>query len=299
MGDPAASTLARLKNRSKELNIQFQQILILFSQEELVRRISLSKYRDNFILKGGYLLYSLSKQSFRPTVDSDYLITKLPIKKSKIDVVINNIIKQNTQYNYVNYEIKDYEDITVQMKYDGLRVKLISKIKNTRTHINIDFAKAIDNLIPKPKMRNLQTILNDFENPNILTYSLESVISEKLDSILYRMETNSRMKDFYDIYFLLKNFKFSGNQIKKAIEYTMNNRNRNYPEDAIESLEKLNNNSLMKTRWEIFCNSILNKSLDFEIIIKKIVSFLKPPYHAYYSNSSMDLFWNPKEQSYS
>ena len=299
MADPAASTLSRLKNKSKELNIQFQQILILFSQEELVRRISVSEYRDNFILKGGYLLYSLNNQSFRPTIDSDYLITKLPMKKSKIDKVINNIIKQNTQYNYVNYEIKGYEEISAQMKYDGIRVKLISKIKNTRTHINIDFATGIDYLIPKPKTRNLITILNDFENPKILTYSLESVISEKLDSILYRMETNSRMKDFYDIYFLLENFKFSGSQIKKAIEFTLNNRNRNYPEDAIDSLERLINNSLMKSRWENFCISILNKSLDFEIIIKKIVSFLKPPYHAYYSNSSMDLFWNPKEQSYS
>jgi len=88
----------------------------------LVRRISVSEYRDNFILKGGYLLYSLSKQSFRPTIDSDYLITKLPLKKSKINKVINNIINQNTQYNYVNYEIKDYENITAQMKYDGIRV---------------------------------------------------------------------------------------------------------------------------------------------------------------------------------
>jgi len=113
------------------------------------------------------------------------------------------------------------------------------------------------------------------------------------------METNSRMKDFFDIYFLLENYQFSGNEIKKAIEYTLNNRNRNYPEDAIDSLERLINNSLMKLRWENFCISILNKTLDFEIIIKKLIIFLKIPYKAYYSNSSLDLFWNPKEQTYS
>jgi len=87
------------------------------------------------------------------------------------------------------------------MKYDGIKVNLISKIKNTRTNINIDFATGDDYLIPEFETRNLRTILEDFEKPNILTYSLESIVSEKLDSILYRMELNSRMKDYYDIYF--------------------------------------------------------------------------------------------------
>ena len=83
MSDPAASTLAKLKNKSKKLNLQFQQILVLFSQEELIRRISISNYKENFILKGGYLIYSISKKSFRPTIDSDFLVVNHPLTIKK------------------------------------------------------------------------------------------------------------------------------------------------------------------------------------------------------------------------
>src|SRR6056297_1595838 len=242
MNDPAASTLSKLKNKSKKLNLQFQQVLVLFSQEELIRRISLSNYKNNFILKGGYLIYAISEKSFRPTIDSDFLLIDYPLNLKNIKKVINNIINQKTQYDYVKYEVKNYENITEQMKYDGIRVNLISKIKNTRTHINIDFATGDDYLTPKFETRNLHTILEDFEKPNILTYSLESIISEKLDSILNRMELNSRMKDYYDIYYLLNNYKFSGEKLKTAIKKTLTNRNRNYSYDSISSLNRLKKN---------------------------------------------------------
>ncbi len=298
MNDPAASTLSRLKNKSKKLKLQFQQVLVLFSQEELIRRISLSNYKDNFILKGGYLIYSISERSFRPTIDSDFLLIDYPLNFKEMKKVINNVINQKTQYDYVKYEVKNYENITEQMKYDGIRVNLISKIKNTRTHINIDFATGDDYLIPEFETRNLHTILEDFEKPNILTYSLESIISEKLDSILDRMELNSRMKDYYDIYFLLNNYQFPGEKLKIAIEKTLNNRNRNYSYDSINSLTRLKNDKQFKDRWENFCNQILNDSMDFDKVIEEIIIFLKTPYEAYYNSSSINTFWNPKDKSY-
>jgi len=298
LNDPAASTLAKLKNKSKKLNLQFQQILVLFSQEELIRRISLSNYKENFILKGGYLIYSISEKSFRPTIDSDFLIVNHPLDIKNLKKVMNNVINQKTQYDYVKYEVKNYESITEQMKYNGIRVNLISKIKNTRTHINIDFATGDDYLIPEFKTRNLRTILEDFEKPNILTYSLESIVSEKLDSILYRMELNSRMKDYYDIYFLLNKYQFSGEKLKIVITKTLNNRNRNYSNDSIGSLNRLINNRQLKERWDNFCSKILNEYLNFDKIIEEIIIFLKAPYKAYYNSTSIDTFWNPNDKSY-
>ena len=298
MGDPAASTLAKLKNKSKKLDIQFQQLLVLFSNEELLRRIALSDYKDNFVLKGGYLIYSISQFEFRPTVDSDYLIKDLTMNPKRIKKVIDNIINQETNYSYVTFEIKNYENITEQMKYKGIRVNLISKIKNTRTHINIDMGTGDDYLSPEPKSRNLLTILNDFEKPNILTYSLDSVVSEKIDSIIYRMETNSRMKDFFDIYFLLKNYNFSGNRLKEAIQNTLNNRNREYPEDAIKALIRLKNNTIMNKRWKIFCQKTIKQNLEYDIIIKSIIKFLDPPYKAFYNNIEFNKNWKPKKQEY-
>jgi len=184
------------------------------------------------------------------------------------------------------------------MKYDGIKVNLISKIKNTRTNINIDFATGDDYLIPEFETRNLRTILEDFEKPNILTYSLESIVSEKLDSILYRMELNSRMKDYYDIYFLLNNYQFSGEKLKIAIKKTLTNRNRNYSNDSIGSLNRFKNNRQLKERWENFCSKILNESLNFDKVIEEIIIFLKAPYKAYYNSNPIDSFWNPNDKSY-
>jgi len=184
------------------------------------------------------------------------------------------------------------------MKYKGIRVNLISKIKNTRTHINIDFATGDNYLIPEFETRNLRTILKDFEKPNILTYSLESIISEKLDSILYRMELNSRMKDYFDIYFLLNNYQFSGKKLKIAIKKTLTNRNRNYSINSIDSLNRLKNNRQLKERWDNFCSKILNESINFAKVTEEIIIFLKGPYKAYFNSTSIDTFWNPNDKSY-
>lgn len=108
MKDTAASVLARLKNESRARNIQFQQLLMLFSQEELARRISKSRFKNKLILKGGFLLFAISNTAFRPTVDADYSLDKFSNNLENIQMMIEEIINIKTNYRFIEFEIKGY-----------------------------------------------------------------------------------------------------------------------------------------------------------------------------------------------
>lgn len=297
MKDIAASVLTRLKNISKDGNINFQQMLMLFSQEELLRRISVSNYNDKLILKGGFLLFSLSQSAFRPTVDSDYLLHDFSNDLDSIKNIINEIINIENENDFISYEIKKFEEIAKQQKYSGIRANLISKIKNTRTHISLDFAVG-DIIIPEVQKRELKSILSDFKSASILTYSLESIISEKLDAIITRMELTSRMKDFYDIYYIASNYDFKSRTIKEAMYQTLNYRNTAYDINTIDNILRLTSDEQLFKRWNNFCSQVIGEDLDFKIIVKLIVMFLNPPFKAMIENKNVNQIWNSQSQNW-
>lgn len=105
--------------------------------------------------------------------------------------------------------IKDISQIVIAKKYAGIGVSIVARIKNTRTPFDIDFGVG-DVIVPKQEKRKIPIQLADFEVPTVNTYSLETTVAEKLDAILSSMEFSSRMKDYYDIYYLAKKFNFTG-----------------------------------------------------------------------------------------
>lgn len=124
MADRTASVLARLKNESQKQGIQLQQLLNLFYQEEFMRRLSRSQYRDNLILKGGFLLYAISEFTFRPTVDADYLIKHYPNSEDAIEALVRELIFQSSQPDYIKFEIRGLKRIIETGDYHGIRVNL-------------------------------------------------------------------------------------------------------------------------------------------------------------------------------
>lgn len=112
MNNISASILAKLKNKSKKQNIPLQQLLNLFCQEEFIRRLSKSNYRNNLILKGGYLLYSISGFTTRPTVDSDYLLENYPNDIDTIENLVNEIISFPGKNDFIKFEIRKLEKIS-------------------------------------------------------------------------------------------------------------------------------------------------------------------------------------------
>lgn len=297
MNNISASILAKLKNKSKKQNIPLQQLLNLFCQEEFIRRLSKSNYRNNLILKGGYLLYSISGFTTRPTVDSDYLLENYPNDIDTIENLVNEIISFPGKNDFIKFEIRKLEKISELKKYSGIRVNLTGMIGRTITPFSIDFGVG-DVIKPSPVKRTLPVLLPELEQPEILTYSLESTVAEKLDAIIYLMEITGRMKDFYDIYYLATTFDFIGRDLQEAIQITLTNRNRDFRNDSVVVIHRLVNNSAIQRRWGNFCKKILKYNLDFNCVVNLIIDFTLPPYESIMKDEKFFKTWNSKEKQY-
>ncbi len=217
MADIAAFVLARLKNKAAESGRTYQLCLQLFCQEEFLRRLEKSRYADNLILKGGLFIYSVTNFDSRVTVDVDFLLREVPNTPEKLKPVLEEIIRTSTGNDFVRFEIKEIAPIAVVKKYAGIGVSLVARIKNTRTPFSIDFGVG-DVIVPKQEKRKIPTQLDNFPAPTVNTYSLETTIAEKIDAILSLMEFSSRMKDYYDIYYLANRFDFDGATLTKALK---------------------------------------------------------------------------------
>ena len=277
MADMAASVLARLKNKAKESGRSYQLCLQLFCQEEFLRRLEKSKYTENFILKGGLFIYSLTDFDSRVTVDVDFLLRKLPNTPEQLKTVLEEIISTETGNDYITFEIKDVTPISVAKKYAGIGASLVAKIKNTRTPFGIDFGVG-DVIVPKQEKRKIPTQLDGFDAPTVNTYSLETTVSEKLDAILSLMEFSSRMKDYYDIYYLANKFDFDGATLTEALEKTFENRGHQFTVEQFEQVMDFGSDSEMQKKWKAFCRKIDIKTDDFGTVLKTIKEFLEKPF---------------------
>lgn len=297
MGPSSASILARLKNRAKEESIAFQQLLNLFFQEEFIRRLAKSNHREQLILKGGFLLYSISGFTTRPTVDADYLLKNHSNEMDSVENLVRSIIEQKYTNDFMEIEIRSIEPISEMKEYHGIRVNLIGYLGKTKTPFSIDFGVG-DTIVPSALTRTLPVLLDGFEKPTILTYSLESTISEKLDAIIRFMEATGRMKDFYDIYYLATSFDFEGRKIQEAINETFSKRGTPFEKDSIQVIERLITNANINARWLVFCKKVLKYELDLDEVISLIISFLDPPFQAIIKEDQFVKNWNSNKRHY-
>ena len=157
----AASILAKLKNKAKTEGINYQICLQLFFQEEFLRRLSHSEYRNNLILKGGMFIYTLTNFGSRPTRDMDFLMRNLSNDLNNIENVMNKICATYTKNDYIILEITGLEQITLEKKYPGAKIKFMIYIGNVKVPFSVDVG-----------------------------------FDDIFDTILQRMETTSRMKVF-------------------------------------------------------------------------------------------------------
>ncbi len=249
------------------------------------------------ILKGGLFLYSLTNFDSRVTFDVDFLLTRLPNTPEKLEKVLNEIISIDTGNNFISFEIKNIKPIAITKKYAGIRALLIARIKNTRTPISIDFGVG-DVIVPKQIMRQIPTQLPDFKSPTVLTYSVESTIAEKLDAILSLMELSSRMKDYYDIYYLSQKFNFCGDTLVNAIIKTFENREHIFKESDFSRMLNFDKNEEMQKKWIAFTRKIDLKSVDFKTVLNTIQSFLKEPIQSFMSTILLKKHWDPQTRKW-
>ena len=279
MADIAASVLARLKNKAAESGRSYQICLQLFCQEEFLRRLEKSKYAENLVLKGGLFLYSLTDFDSRVTVDVDILLRKIPNTPEQLRGILEEIIAVHTGNDFVAFEIKDVAPIAVAKKYAGIGVSIVARIKNTRTPFGIDFGVG-DVIVPKQEKRKIPTQLDDFVAPTVNTYSIETTVAEKIDAILSLMEFSSRMKDYYDIYYLANKFDFDGATLTEALKKTFENRGHSFTIEQFEQVMSFDNDEAMQKKWKAFVRKIGIKTDDYSTVLKTIKVFLTKPFTA-------------------
>ena len=290
MADKAASVLARLKNKADESGRSYQLCLQLFCQEEFLRRLSVSKYADNFVLKGGLFLYSITNFDSRVTVDVDFLLQRIPNTPDQLRTVINEILSVPTQNDFITFEITDVSPISIAKKYAGISISLVAHIKNTRTPFSIDFGVG-DVIVPHQEKRKIPTQLPDFESPIINTYSIETTVAEKLDAILNLMEFSSRMKDYYDIYYIANHFDFDGQVLVEALRKTFSNRDHTFTIEQFNRMLTFADDKVMQLKWKAFVKKIDTQADDFFQILRTLKSFLSAPFTAYIRKTNSNKKW--------
>lgn len=205
--------------------------------------------------------------------------------------MIETIISTPTGNDFVTFVIKDIAPIAVAKKYAGIKVSIVASIKNTKTPFSIDFGVG-DVIVPKQEKRKIPTQLKDFTEPTVNTYSLETTIAEKIDAILSLMEFSSRMKDYYDIYYLANKFDFDGATLTDALRKTFENRGHCFTLEQFEQVMAFASDEAMQKKWIAFCRKIDTKTDDYDAVLRTIKTFLAKPFYATLKNSQYNEQWS-------
>lgn len=271
------SVKRKIKNISQKSGIRPQDLLQMFMFEQFLIKLSQSKYKHNFILKGGFLLSKIFGENNRTTRDIDTTIKGLPLKEENIKQIITEIINIPTQENII-FKLVNIENIRKDDLYSGLRVTINVTFETINENLKIDIT-AGDIIIPKEIQFEYKMMFED-KSIFIMTYSIETIIAEKFETIISRNALNTRAKDFYDIYMLVKLNNYNKENLVKAVNKTFSKRNTTTNIKEIESIIKdISSSKILIDLWnkyqEIY---IYAKDINFNDItesLNKIVKVLK------------------------
>lgn len=273
MSNSAQAVKDKLKNISKDKNVDFNSVMRFYMYDRFIERLSKSKYKDNFILKGGFYLSKLFGLDNRSTMDIDTAIRKTKFTEDNVIKMITEIINIDINDN-VKFEIEKREFIRDEDEYGGLRITINFMLENMKDSFHIDIA-AGDPIHPGPDDYKYESLIGN-EVYKVWSYNLETVLAEKIETILGKLEISSRMKDYYDIY-LIHKFKF--NKINKtkfrgAVEKTF--KKRNFNTDLITSLKVVKDSKILKDKWTSYSRkNSYAKNIEFDETIKCLEDFIE------------------------
>ena len=263
----------KLKNISIKRNLDFNTLLRLYMYDRFIERLAVSKYRDNFILKGGFYLSTLFGLESRFTKDIDTAIKDANFTKENIEKMIKSIIAIDINDGALISFI-EIGNIREEDQYGGFRAILNVKVDTIRENFQIDIATG-DPITPKPIVYKYCPILGD-SYVDVWSYNIETVIAEKLETILRRAEANSRIRDYYDLYLI---YTKGWNDIKiddlrKAIYKTFEK--RNYHGNIEETVAILKDSEIIKNRWNSYKKKYeYANDIDYEEIMKCVEEIIK------------------------
>ena len=200
-----------IRNLAKEKNVNAQILLRNYMLERLLERISESPYKEIFVLKGGMLVASMVGVDSRSTIDLDATLRNFPLKEDKLIKAFEEILNVNVKDN-IKIELLSISEIREEADYHGFRLALIGKIDESKIPLKVDITTG-DKITPHAVKYSFKLLLEN-RNIEVFAYNLETVLAEKIESIISRATENTRMRDFYDIYILQKLY---GEQLRKEV----------------------------------------------------------------------------------
>ena len=247
-----ASIRARLQNKARETNRPFSEILQYYGMERFLYRVSRSKHADRFILKGALMFTVWQVPERRTTLDIDFL-AHYDNQLTAVEKMIKDICRISVVPDGLIFDPQTVKGrkIREEVDYEGVRIKFTGFLERSRIPMQIDIAFG-DIIYPKPKVIDYPVIL-DFPKPRLKGYPVESVISEKFETMVKLGLLNSRMKDFYDIWLMMRRFDFDGSKLSEALKRTFSHRKTILPEDRSLFAEEIyDDKSDRQMLWSAF-----------------------------------------------
>lgn len=268
----AKSLMDRSKNIAIKNNITTNEVLQNYMFERILERLSVSKYKNNFILKGGLLLSSIMGIDTRTTMDMDTCIKGIDLTDEQLYEVLQEILNIDVGDN-VSFEIKNSKPIREEDTYGGLRYNIVAKFDKIRVDLSIDIATG-DLITPREIEYDYKMMFED-RNLKIMTYNIESIIAEKFQTVVARGILNSRMKDYYDLYYLITYKEFSKENSKNAIIKTFNKRYTDI-EKIDEVILEIKDSEFVRNMWTSYSKQYsYSNNIKFEQVINVIEGIKK------------------------
>lgn len=246
---------AKIRNLSHNDGNKSQMLIRNFIMERFLERLSLSSYRNNFILKGGMLVASVTGLDTRATMDIDATVQGVTLSKEDLQKFISEIIEIDAADD-IGYSIISIDSIMDDFEYPGFRINLEANLDRLRQPIQIDLST--DDVITPSAVEYQYPLMFEDRSINVMAYNLETLLAEKLQTVLARGTANTRLRDYYDLYILTRenvsrNIDF--NLFRNAFEATCSKRKFEY--DRLERdklVSAIKSNRTMGNLWETYCS---------------------------------------------
>ncbi len=288
-----ASVRGRLQNKAREANRPFAELLQYYAMERFLYRFSRSKYAEKFVLKGALMFTVWKVPERRTTLDIDFL-AQYDNQIIKIEEVIKEVCGSKVLADGLKFDQATVEGqkIKEDADYEGVRVKFRGFLDRARIPMQIDVGFG-DVVYPKPKTIDYPTIL-DFPKPELKGYPPESVVSEKFEAMIKLGLLNSRMKDFYDLWLMTRQFNFNGDSLTEALKLTFAHRKTNLPKKLPLFAEEIyDETSDRQILWKAFLlkNQITYAPQKLKETAHVIETFLEKPIEAIHKKIGFDSVW--------
>lgn len=238
MGFTPEQIKGRIKSVAKQNNADARTLMRIYMMERFLERLAQSEYRDNFIIKGGILVTAMIGVAHRSTMDIDTSMKNLNLSAEDALRVVNQV-KDIDLNDGVSFEVKDVSNIMDEMEYPGIRVTMNANVGRLITPLKIDISTG-DVITPRAIEFNYDLLLED-RSISLWSYNLETILAEKLQTVLARGILNTRMRDFYDIRMLLDTYEDKVNKavLKDAFAATCKKRGTDHLQEQAEEIIKI------------------------------------------------------------